>query len=277
MLTALRSAFAALALLAPLPALAESPRTILVLDGSGSMWGQIEGEAKISIAQTVVGDLLGEIPADMELGLTVYGHRRKGDCGDIESLVPIGTDTRDAIRSAVNAIKPKGKTPLSAAVLAAAEELKYTEEKATVILVSDGRETCNVDPCALGERLEETGVDFTAHVVGFDVAKPEDKAQLQCLAENTGGTFVSASNATELKEALAKVAAPTEFQITFVATDGEGGPEIAEGLIWTVTSGDTTLLDYDAVASPSLTLGEGEYFAEVLRPADEATAEQPSK
>jgi len=273
MFAALRSALIALSFLAPLPALAESPRTILVLDGSGSMWGQIEGEAKISIARTVVGDLLGEIPADMELGLTVYGHRRKGDCGDIESLVPIGADTRDAIRSAVNAIKPKGKTPLSDAVLAAAEELKYTEETATVILVSDGRETCNVDPCALGKRLEETGVDFTAHVVGFDVAKPEDKAQLQCLAENTGGTFVSASNATELKDALSKVAAPTEFQITLTATDGQDGPEIAEGLVWTVTSGDTTLLDYDDVASPILTLGEGEYFAEVLRPADEATAE----
>ena len=156
MFTAIRSAFFACAVLTPLSALAESPRTILVLDGSGSMWGQIEGEAKISIARTVVGDLLGEIPSDMELGLTVYGHRRKGDCSDIESLVSVGANTTEAIRSAVNAIKPKGKTPLSAAVLAAAEELKYTEERATVILVSDGRETCNVDPCALGNKLEES-------------------------------------------------------------------------------------------------------------------------
>ena len=273
MFTPIRSAILALATLTPLPALADSPRTILVLDGSGSMWGQIEGEAKITIARTVVGDLLGEIPSDMELGLTVYGHRRKGDCGDIESLVPVGANTTDAIRAAVNGIKPKGKTPLSAAVLAAAEELKYTEEKATVILVSDGRETCDVDPCALGQRLEETGVDFTAHVVGFDVSDDQDRAQLQCLAENTGGTFVSASNATELKDALTKVAAPTEFDVTFRATDGENGPTIDDGLIWTVTQQEETLLDHDPTASPTLTLKAGDYLAEVLRPSDEATAE----
>ena len=272
-----RATLIALAFVAPLPAFADAPRTILVLDGSGSMWGQIEGEAKISIARTVVGDLLGEIPSEMELGLTVYGHRRKGDCGDIESLVPVGANTSAAIRSAVDGIKPKGKTPLSAAVLAAAEELKYTEEKATVILVSDGRETCDLDPCQLGTRLEETGVDFTAHVVGFDVSEEKDKAQLQCLAENTGGTFVSASSATELKDALTKVAAPTEFDVTFSATDGEGGPTIAEGLVWTVSSGETALLDHDSTASPTLTLSEGEYTVEVLRPADETTAETTFK
>ena len=273
MLYRIRAALFALIAFSPASAFAESPRTILVLDGSGSMWGQIEGEAKISIARTVVGDLLGEIPADMELGLTVYGHRRKGDCGDIESLVPVGANTTEAIRDAVNGIKPKGKTPLSAAVLAAAEELKYTEEKATVILVSDGRETCDVDPCALGQQLEETGVDFTAHVVGFDVSEAQDKAQLQCLAENTGGSFVSAANATELKDALSKVAAPTEFDVTFRATDGEDGPTISDGLIWTVKSGETALLDYESAGSPALTLGAGEYLAEVLRPEDEATAE----
>ena len=272
MFSAFRAALIAAASLLALPASADSARTILVLDGSGSMWGQIEGQAKITIAQSVVGDLLGEVPADMELGLTVYGHRRKGDCGDIESLVPVGANTTDAIRDAVNAIKPKGKTPLSAAVLAAAEELKYTEEKATVILVSDGRETCDVDPCALGNELEETGVDFTAHVVGFDVAEEKDKAQLQCLAENTGGTFVSASNATELKDALTKVAAPTAFDVTFRATDGEGGPTITDGLIWTVTQGETALLDHDPTAEPVLPLEEGTYTAEVLRPDDEATA-----
>ena len=272
-----RATLIALAFVAPLPAFADAPRTILVLDGSGSMWGQIEGEAKISIARTVVGDLLGEIPSEMELGLTVYGHRRKGDCGDIESLVPVGANTSAAIRSAVDGIKPKGKTPLSAAVLAAAEELKYTEEKATVILVSDGRETCDLDPCQLGTRLEETGVDFTTHVVGFDVSEEKDKAQLQCLAENTGGTFVSASSATELKDALTKVAAPTEFDVTFSATDGEGGPTIAEGLVWTVSSGETALLDHDSTASPTLTLSEGEYTVEVLRPADETTAETTFK
>lgn len=75
-------------LLSPLMSLAQDrSRAILVMDGSGSMWGQIEGQAKITIAQDVVRDLLGTLPGDLDLGLTVYGHRRKGDCSDIETVV----------------------------------------------------------------------------------------------------------------------------------------------------------------------------------------------
>ncbi|WP_417275716.1 vWA domain-containing protein [Celeribacter halophilus] len=120
----------------------EAPRAILVLDGSGSMWGQIDGKAKITIAQEVVGELLDSLPETQALGLTVYGHRRKGDCSDIETLVAPAAGTHDAIIAAVNGIKPKGKTPMTDAVRQAAEALRYTEEKATVILVSDGIETC---------------------------------------------------------------------------------------------------------------------------------------
>ena len=61
--------------------------TILVLDASGSMWGQIDGVNKIVIAREVIGDLLTRIPADMALGLTMYGHNRRGDCSDIETMV----------------------------------------------------------------------------------------------------------------------------------------------------------------------------------------------
>jgi len=122
----------------------ESPRAILVLDASGSMWGQIDGTAKITIAQDVIGGLLESLPPQQELGLTAYGHRRKGDCSDIETMIVPGGDQRANIANAVNGIKPKGKTPLSAAVIQAAEALKYTEEAATVILVSDGKETCAV-------------------------------------------------------------------------------------------------------------------------------------
>ncbi|MCA8869186.1 MAG: VWA domain-containing protein, partial [Rhodobacteraceae bacterium] len=256
-------------------------RTILVLDASGSMWGQIDGKAKITIAQEVMGSLLATIPDDQALGLTVYGHRRKGDCNDIETLVQPGTASRDAIMRAVNAIKPKGKTPLSAAVVAAAKELKYTEEKATVILVSDGKETCDFDPCEVGRALEEAGVDFTAHVIGFDVANPADRAQLQCLAENTGGTFKTASNAAELSEALKVVAEPApppppkEGRVRFVAIEGDNGPLILEGLRWSLTNLDSgaVITDMQSAADLDEMLLPGLYRVEVLRSDNETNAE----
>ena len=101
-----------------------------------------------------------------------------------------------------------GKTPLSAAVKQAAEALRYTEEKSTVILITDGLETCEADPCALGKELEQSGVDFTAHVVGFGLTADEGR-EVACLAENTGGKYLQASDAAALKEALtATVVAP---------------------------------------------------------------------
>ncbi|MCT4654308.1 MAG: VWA domain-containing protein [Cohaesibacter sp.] len=183
----------------------QSPAKVIVLDASGSMWGKIDGKAKIEIARDVVSDLLGQLDPSSSLGLVAYGHRVKGDCNDIETLVSPAPGSLDAVRGAVQTISPKGKTPLSAAVKEAARQLRHTEEAATVILVSDGKETCNLDPCAVASQLEADGVNFTAHVVGFDVAAPEDIAQLQCMADQTGGRYLSASNAQELAGALEEV------------------------------------------------------------------------
>ena len=129
-------------------------RAIIVLDASGSMWGQIDGKPKLEIARETLRTVLQSVPADMELGLMAYGHREKGTCEDIELVVPPAAGSASAITAAADTMKFLGKTPLSAAVRQAAEALKYTEDKATVILITDGLETCEADPCALGKELE---------------------------------------------------------------------------------------------------------------------------
>jgi Ca-activated chloride channel family protein len=182
---------------------ADANRMVLILDASGSMWGQIEGKAKIQIAKEVMAELVEQIPTEFHTGLMVYGHRRKGDCQDIEMMIPVGPHDASAMKAKVNAIQPKGKTPLSEAVRQAAEALRYTEERATVVLVSDGLETCDMDPCALAAELARTGVEFTVHVIGFDISK-EDQGRLRCLADRTGGLFLAADNAASLRDALFK-------------------------------------------------------------------------
>jgi len=182
---------------------------ILILDASGSMWGQVEGRTKIEIAREVIASLLQDWDPGVKLGLMAYGHRKKGDCEDIEMLVQVGGSDLTTIRAAIAEIQPKGKTPLTEAVRRAAHELRYTEQRATVILVSDGEENCNADPCTVGAELAMSGVDFTAHVVGFDVAADEEKG-LRCMAASTGGLYLSASNASELKDALSEAAVKTQ-------------------------------------------------------------------
>lgn len=194
------------------PLLAEG-KSIIVLDASGSMWGQIDGRAKLEIAREALGTVLDGIDPATEIGLMAYGHRSKGDCNDIELVVPPAADTALAITDAANAMKFLGKTPLTESVRRAAAELKSTEAKATVILITDGIETCEADPCALGAELEASGVDFTAHVVGFGLTK-EEGATVACLAENTGGKYIEAKDAGSLVEALKTTVAVAEPEPT---------------------------------------------------------------
>lgn len=182
-------------------------QSMLVLDASGSMWGQIGGKAKIDIARDAVANMVGSWPASQQLGLMAYGHRSKGNCADIEMLKAPAVLDKVGFQRAVNALQPKGMTPISASVRMAAEQLKFSERKATVILVSDGEETCHADPCALGQELEKLGVDFTAHVIGLDIEKgSKAHAQLQCLATSTGGKYLDARNAEDLNKAMGDVA-----------------------------------------------------------------------
>ncbi|MHA6729473.1 vWA domain-containing protein [Devosia sp. A369] len=196
--------FAALALLAPVATASAADDVVIVYDASGSMWGQIDGVSKLEIAREVMGDLVQSWSAETNLGLVAYGHRSEGDCRDIETLIEPGPLDRASFIDTVNAIRPKGKTPISAAVQHAADLLSYRDNPATVVLISDGLETCQADPCALAEQLSRQGVKFTAHVVGFDLDDASN-AQLACIADNTGGIFVPAQNAAELQDALAQV------------------------------------------------------------------------
>lgn len=255
----LKAAFMLLAGLLAATETTAADKTMIVLDASGSMWGQIDGRAKIEIARETLGTVLKAVPTGTELGLMVYGHREKGSCSDIELAVPPGAGTQDAINAFVSGLNPKGKTPISHAVEQAADILKYTEDKATVVLVTDGLETCEADPCALASALEQKGVDFTTHVVGFGLTKEEGR-QVACLAENTGGKYFEASDAAQLVAALTETVAeapmsrPTqevaeaepepepaiEFNAEFDSVLSEGGPSLGDNndVFWQIFKAD---------------------------------------
>jgi Ca-activated chloride channel family protein len=250
-----------------------SERISIVFDASGSMWGPVGSDIKINVAKKVVSEVLGSWKPGTQVGLTVYGHRKKGDCNDIETLISSNPLDRQQYTNALEGITPKGKTPLTAAVKHAAEELKYTEGKATVILVSDGLETCGANPCDTAKQLEKYGVDFTAHVIGFDLAKENDLSQLKCIAEETGGKFLTADNADTLKasfeETVAAVqhepAATSQGMVKFVAVNELGGEAVKVDRwdVYTVvpegSMSKPMRVDYKYDMTPEVTLAPGTY------------------
>ena len=212
-------------------------KAIIVFDASGSMWGQLEGKTKIEIAKKTLADVVSNWDEEKQLGLLAYGHRKKGDCSDIETLVPVGKVNKSSMIDIVNKINPKGKTPISASIRMAADELKFTEDNATVILISDGKETCNADPCGTAAELEKLGVNFTAHVIGFGVDKKTSE-QLQCIAANTGGQYFPADNAEQLNDALKQVVEKAKV-ISIRAMDEKQGSIFHKMIDWKLINEDT--------------------------------------
>ena len=232
-------------LLKSVPAQA-ADRFVLLIDGSGSMWGQVEGQAKITILRTALESVLGQLDTQSEVGIVAFGHREKGNCADIEEILPPTPFDAGLIRSAIANIQPKGKTPLSDGVRFAAQSQRFTEDKATVIILGDGRESCGKDPCAVAEELEELGVDLTVHAIAFDIADEEGTRQLQCFAEKTGGMFLPAADSTELVAALEVVREevapepepepePVLADVTFEPIDAKTGAPFELAIDWTVT------------------------------------------
>ncbi|SNZ19588.1 vWA domain-containing protein [Cohaesibacter gelatinilyticus] len=180
---------------------------LFVLDGSNSMWGQINGQSKISIAKDVMTDLISDWDAKVPVGLMIYGHRRKKDCQDIELVSMPGKVDRKRLISKVQSIKPQGKTPISLSLTMAHAQLllknlgKFPKPKSSLVLVSDGLETCGSDPCANIDKREVNDPGTEVHVIGFDLTDAESKA-LRCIADKSGGKFFRANNANELQKAL---------------------------------------------------------------------------
>ncbi|MEO0654592.1 MAG: VWA domain-containing protein, partial [Pseudomonadota bacterium] len=232
---------------------------MVVFDGSNSMWGQIEGVAKIEIARDAMGSLLGEWVDGRQVGLMAYGHRRRGDCGDIEVLVEPGEASRQSILDRINGVTPTGKTPLTDAVEQAANALSYTDQPATVVLISDGLESCERDPCALAQALEQSGVGFTAHVVGFGLGSDEDASSLSCIAENTGGQYITATNATELGAAFSAVSTAVAEAAPDPAPEPEPEPE-PEAPQVAVDAPDTAVAGSNVDVTWTPTVAEADYI-----------------
>ena len=195
-----------------LPAQAQEPargNIMIILDGSGSMWARVDNQTKIGIAQETLAELIDGLPDDVRAGLVAYGHRTEGDCADVEVLVPLAPVDKARLTEAVRSVTPKGRTPITEAVRMTAQGLRGPEEamggETTILLVSDGKETCAGDPCALVKELKASGINFVMDVIGFDVTT-EERAQLECMAQAGGGTYYPAKDADQFRQAVAQTA-----------------------------------------------------------------------
>lgn len=199
------AAVVAAALFVPLAAADEAPGVYVILDGSGSMWGQLpDGTHKITAAKEVVKGFAAGDYAGRELAFRVYGHRRKGDCEDSELVVPFSAPEAaiSEMSAFADGVNPKGKTPISRSLRAALAD--FGDRPGEIILVSDGIETCDEDPCALVREWRATGVDIRVHVVGLGL-QDKERTAMECISDAAGTEYRDAKSADELAAGLKEI------------------------------------------------------------------------
>ncbi len=192
---------------------------IVVFDASGSMWNKMENSTRIEIAREVMKQFLDGYDTKQPLGVIAYGHRKRGDCDDIEVLVEPSNIDPAVVSKRINALLPKGKTPLAESLRRAGQLIPTTSEDANILLITDGLETCGGDPCAVAKEMIAEGIKVRAHVVGFGLTKAEADS-LACIAALTGGQMFNPKNGDELLDALKQSVAPE----TVAAPEPEPGP-----------------------------------------------------
>ncbi|MEM7193908.1 MAG: hypothetical protein AAF402_03095 [Pseudomonadota bacterium] len=178
----------------------------LIFDASNSMWGELPDKSrKITTAKSVFNQLEPSMLANRPLALRLYGHRRKSDCSDTELAVPFddSADTLDAISAKINSVSPRGKTPISRSLTAALED--FNGKPGDILLISDGIETCDDDPCALVQSWRRNNIDIRVHVVGLGLTEVSRNA-MSCIAEASSAQYTDADSAKDLELAIIKTA-----------------------------------------------------------------------
>ncbi|WP_162416827.1 vWA domain-containing protein [Cyclobacterium roseum] len=181
---------------------------VFIYDASGSMWGQIDGRTKMEIAAEVLTNSINGLPDNQQIGLVAYGHRNKGDCRDVEFLVDVSEGTKPEFISELHAIKPLGMTPLAYAAALVIDRLSKSEAKATIILVTDGIESCDGNICEVVRKAKKEGIDFRLHIIGFGLVD-EDTEPLKCAAMAGEGRYFPAKDALDLGAVLNEVTTAT--------------------------------------------------------------------
>jgi Ca-activated chloride channel family protein len=150
-------------------------RILFVLDASNSMnadWGN--GQTRIEAAKDVlikcVDSLVGT--ANLEIALRVYGHQSPitatyQDCNDTKLEVPFAQDNYRNVRNKLKTIMAKGTTPIARSLEASAGDFPDNQSTNIIILITDGIEACDNDPCVIAKKLKDKSINVTPFVIGL--------------------------------------------------------------------------------------------------------------
>ncbi len=197
-------------------------RILFVFDASQSMYGQWQSDEKIRIARNLLIHILDSLKTtpNLEMALRVYGHQKNyppQDCDDTKLEVPFGQNNAGKIINVLKTLVPKGSTPIAYALEQSQNDFYPCDNcRNIIVLITDGIEECDGDPCAVSRALQENGVAMKPFIIGIG---RDFRNDFECV-----GTYYDASNEEEFQSALNIVISQalnsTTAQVNLLDTDG---------------------------------------------------------
>lgn len=185
---------------------------VLCVDTSGSMAAADVEPTRAQAALAALRAFVDAAPDSTAVGIISFAT-------GAQVITPPARD-RDQIRNAVNAIPPpNGATAIGDALLAAQRILPKSGHR-VVVLITDGENTYGADPMAAARDLGAAhiplytigiGTNSGALIPGTLQAAGINEDALRAYADATGGAYSRASDAVQLREALARLGRTTSF------------------------------------------------------------------
>lgn len=178
-------------------------RVLFLLDGSGSMLATMGNTDRWSASITIMSqiiDTLRGVP-DLEVALRVFGHTKENrmmDCNDTKLEVPFAPNNHKAFVTRLRQVKPLGYTSITRSLLAAAKD--FPEDKTArniIVIITDGIEECNGDPCAVSQELQKKGIILRPFIIG--IGSDDEKFRL---TYNCAGRYFNAQSQEELQKVM---------------------------------------------------------------------------
>lgn len=201
-------------------------RILFILDASNSMNLDWNEQTRMAAAKEVLSKSLENLRGvpDLELALRVYGHQSMvtntyQDCQDTKLEVPFAASNIDAIKNKIRGLQAKGATPIARSLEAAAADFPDTLARNFIILITDGLESCDNDPCLVARKLRDKGVKVTPFVIGLGM----DLSYLdkfECIGSYTDAESKAAFE-NVLNNILSKALLNTTVQINLNSVDSK--------------------------------------------------------
>lgn len=203
---------------------------LFVFDASNSMNAYWEGKRKIEVATSLLSESLSSlygIPG-LKLGLRVYGHQTQfvqgeQDCDDTELVVPLAEGNNLLIQKALGRIQARGTTPIARSLERTAEDFPAEDARKVIVLITDGIEACDEDPCAVSRMLQDEGIVVKPFIIGIGLEE-EYKDTFRCV-----GNFFDATDPETFQEVLdiviEQAMLDTSFEVDLI--DGDGAASIS--------------------------------------------------